>query len=37
MEAAMDVVEVVSWTVQVRPTVRGEVAMHDELICCHSP
>ena len=43
VEAVVDVLEPVSWTAQVSPTVRVEVAVHDEVMYCqkvslvHSP
>ena len=43
MEAVVAMLEAVIWMVQVRPVVRGEVAVHDEAMYCqkaslvHSP
>ena len=34
MEAVVDMLKVVLWTVQARPAVRGEVAAHDEVMYC---
>ena len=43
VEAVMDILEAVSWMARVSPTVRDEVAAHDEMMYCqkvslvHSP